>query len=332
MNSDSTVITDDGVSADHPPLSGSKLCDSFMQVGSMLFSACPDLFTNALLQLSNQFSLSMVKNPSLIRLPPPDRKRMAALAAEERASISKKAKLKPLERTVNLRHTVFRKYVLPKDAPPEYYQCMECGEQRAENSFHSDHVHFGKRPKVRWFCPICKAFFAVTHRSGHIRCRHPSPVFADPVTLSFPVEQEHVAAADDGEKIIKEEEEEETYCEPPSKRKCCEPEEASSPICSSSSPAFSSPSTGDISTNDFLESELAESALTLTPTESSPSCIPEESPEEITEHVARVPSATMLLTSDDVLPAFRCPSYVLMPESSADTHAPAADPGYILHL
>jgi len=329
MNEDHTVLSggEEGVSIDHPPLSGSKLCDSFMQVGSMLFSACPDLFSNALLQLSNQFSLSMVKNPSLIRLPPPNRKRMAALAAEERASISKKTKLKPLERTVNLKHTVFRKYVLPKDAPPEYYQCMECGEQRSENSFHSDHIHFGKRPKVRWFCPICKAFFAVTHRSGHIRCRHPSPECADPVIVpssapSPSVQQEHLFVSEQTErdpvrvkeeKIEVEEEEEEEICEPPvQKRHCCSHESEESTICTSSSPVFSSPSTEDLSANDFLgESELTDSTLIDSTLETTPAST-----------IQQVPSATLLFrsassTGDDILPAFRCPSYVLMPDSSS---------------
>jgi len=159
---------DEGSESSHPPLTQANLCQSFMAVGSLLFSSCPDLFSSAMTQMSNQLCLAIVKNPSILRS-----HTSATQTSQQEVECSKsvgKETLKSTKRTAH--HASFRKYVLPKDAPPDYYQCMECGEKRRENSFQNDHVHFGKKRQVRWYCPICNSYFAVTHRSGHIRNKH----------------------------------------------------------------------------------------------------------------------------------------------------------------
>lgn len=67
----------------------------------------------------------------------------------------------------------FRKYVLPKEfAEKEFYQCMECKVRRPANSFGATHTHGAARPNIRWHCPICDSFLAVTHRGYHIKSRH----------------------------------------------------------------------------------------------------------------------------------------------------------------
>jgi len=67
-----------------------------------------------------------------------------------------------------------RKYVLPKDvAEKEFYQCMVCKERRNANSFGSSHTHDGcAKASIRWYCPLCDSFFAVTHRGYHVKSRH----------------------------------------------------------------------------------------------------------------------------------------------------------------
>jgi len=69
----------------------------------------------------------------------------------------------------------FHKYTLPGDkSSQEFYQCMDCGERRTTNSFHGDHQdkHHGQKFQVRWYCPMCNMYFAVTHRGYHIKNRH----------------------------------------------------------------------------------------------------------------------------------------------------------------
>jgi len=67
------------------------------------------------------------------------------------------------------------KYELPNGmSSEEYYCCMICGERRKSNDFlsHYQEKHQSKKPNVRWYCPMCDTFFAVTHRSYHIKNRH----------------------------------------------------------------------------------------------------------------------------------------------------------------
>jgi len=333
--------------AEHPPLSQSKLCDSFMEVGSLLFSACPDLFSNALTQLSNQLSLALVKNPDVLRSKIPAATSLkscetsAACCGEccqtEQPEVDKQQKTNKDKQANKERskHVPFRKYVLPKDAPPEYYQCMDCGERRPENSFQNDHMHLGKKPKVRWYCPLCKCFFAVTHRSGHIKCKHPSSEASSPASspscpspdscatkryercesiavssASSPREEPALATATKETLVMTTEEgEEEGFGIPVQKRACL-------------------PSTSSYETTPLFSS-------------SEPAVAPVE--EGVCAPVVRVPSTPAMFgtytsstmpsgCSDEVLPAFRYPSYVLMPEDTPCTSADPSGSGYVLFV
>jgi len=375
----SRIAGEEGAESSHPPLSQSKLCDSFMEVGSRLFSSCPDLFSNALTQLSNQLSLALVKNPNVLRpaASSNDDNNSTTEAVSEVALTQKSKKSSKSTSSATSKHTPFRKYVLPKDAPPEYYQCMDCGERRPENSFQNDHMHFGKKPKVRWYCPLCKTFFAVTHRSGHIKCRHPSseasspansPLCSSPETCSNnnatpvkrldrnnevtvvsssttssprndfdsiiaatttkgtlvmappppPPEPKAVSAVREEEED-EEEEDEEGFEVPAQKRACLfsDAGDEPSPLFSSSinEDAFSTTADEDICPPAVrVPSTPAVYATTAATTTSATSCCFE--------------------TVED-LPAFRCPSYVLMPDSTTTSSTSEIDPsgsGLVLYF
>jgi len=87
------------------------------------------------------------------------------------------------------------KYALPKEiAEKEFYQCMVCKERRTTNSFvSSHHTHeANERPCIRWYCPVCDAFFAVTHRVYHVKARHSDlvtlkPAFSESAAAKRPV-------------------------------------------------------------------------------------------------------------------------------------------------
>ena len=186
--------------------SSRSICDSFLRAGSFLFSVNPDLFSSAIAQLSAQLSLTLVRNnrppvpvpssdaapapplgtaaPRSLPLPRPPSPLLQLHIGGTPATATRAPSPQTPQATSQPqgaagaaggpRRTAFRKYVLPGNVA-ECYQCMECNERRPENSFHTDHMHFGKKPKIRWYCPLCNAYFAVTHRSGHIKSRHPSP-------------------------------------------------------------------------------------------------------------------------------------------------------------
>jgi len=329
-----TTTTEECGEISHPPLSQSKLCDSFMEVGSLLYSACPDLFSNAMTQLSNQLSLTLVKNPSVLR------PQSHSSSCEEQCSCAEAeetgAEPSSGRRTKERKsHTPFRKYVLPKDAPPEYYQCMDCGERRAENSFQNDHMHFGKKPKVRWFCPICQVFFAVTHRSGHIKCKHPcsescSPVSSPSSTASSSCHTpEAVVPLAEGCKRCEpvsvgatsatlllppapvQVKAEETELAPPAqKKRACD--HAAGNESFESSPLFASPQEPVSAVNNNIsfcssEDDAAEDAP-INRVPSTPSLF----------HTSSSSSAASFCAGgDDLLPVFRCPSYVLMPDNGS---------------
>lgn len=327
---DSTGSSRSDEGSDHPPLSQSKLCDSFMEVGSLLFSSCPELFSNALTQLSNQFSLALVKNPNVLR----STSHVASSAGQKRgrcdcdeATEEQISCSKPVKKC-----TPFRKYVLPKDAPPEYYQCMDCGERRSENSFQNDHTHFGKRPKVRWYCPLCKTFFAVTHRSGHIKCRHPSSetssVACSPNNETIP--DADVSKSCEHSVVSSPRRIEEERVVPPARKYVCMPSSVQTDVCSATN--------SRVSSSDDLSKEEPAAAANDSVLLNSP---PEENvtTSDAFVPVVRVPSTPSMFNStsvvsdvypeEDLLPAFRCPSYVLMPDSGLAEKPADSNSGFI---
>jgi len=82
-----------------------------------------------------------------------------------------------------------RKYVLlPQYDEKEYYECETCHQQRRAKNFSSRHLHGKAKQSIRWFCPVCKNKFAVTHRGYHIRKTHPSLIVPTSESTSAPLE------------------------------------------------------------------------------------------------------------------------------------------------
>jgi len=158
----------EGGEPSHPPLRLTKLQDSFMDAGSKLHSTNPELFAYAVQQLFTQFSLAVAKNPEVLCCSTP-----SEASCKRSCSVRPSEKKEDVQQPSEHQKRCYRKYTLPGDGDErEYYQCMTCQERRHENSFSSNHIHMGQRAKIRWYCPLCDAFFAVTHRSGHIKNRH----------------------------------------------------------------------------------------------------------------------------------------------------------------
>jgi len=158
------------------PLPQLSLRDSFVEAGSRLALSNPELFANAIQQLSAQFSLAIARNPEFLRPTKASEQTPAPKSSLKRgrSAHSEPAEVGEEDSHEGQKHMAYIKYSLPGTArEQEYYQCMICKEKRHENSFYSNHVHcLGEKPKVRWFCPLCQKLFAVTHRSGHIKNCH----------------------------------------------------------------------------------------------------------------------------------------------------------------
>ena len=138
-----------------------NLHHEFLRLGTVLMSQNADLFHQALCLLSAQHNLKVATPATSISdiLPP------SCTARSSRAyDISNPIPSRP----------TFRKYTLPPEyADKEFYQCMVCKERRPTNSFSANHTHNGApKSSVRWYCPVCNSFFAVTHRGYHIKSRH----------------------------------------------------------------------------------------------------------------------------------------------------------------
>lgn len=134
----------------------------FLKLGSLLMAENVDLFHNALSLLSAKHNLKTVTpatSVSDVVQPSQIARHYSRAEAKDDSSTSKPSN---------------RKYVLPKDAADkEFYQCMVCKERRSVNSFGSAHTHDGaSRPSIRWYCPLCDSFFAVTHRGYHVKKVH----------------------------------------------------------------------------------------------------------------------------------------------------------------
>lgn len=130
-----------------------------------------DLFHQALTLLSIKHNLKVATPATsiadiLLQRPGRTDKAGGADAAAGTSSVESDSFVTP--------RATFRKYVLPKDvAAKEFYQCMECKERRSSNSFGAAHTHENcARPNIRWYCPVCDSFYAVTHRGYHINKCH----------------------------------------------------------------------------------------------------------------------------------------------------------------
>jgi len=134
----------------------------FLRLGSLLMGENVDLFHHAFNLLSHKHDLKTVTPGTCVSdiIPQTKFARQYNKTQDADGSVAPKASN--------------RKYVLPKDvAEKEFYQCMVCKERRATNSFGSSHNHNeSARGGIRWYCPLCDSFFAVTHRGYHVKNRH----------------------------------------------------------------------------------------------------------------------------------------------------------------
>lgn len=184
------------------------VCDAFLQKGSELHAMNPALLRQAIEQLTAQYALTFTKNRAALQDTITSSR--AATTAAAAAPASNNNSSSSSSSGSAKKRVVYRKYKLPGNVQ-ECYQCMVCGERRPENSFHSDHVHIGIKANIRWYCPLCDAYLAVTHRGGHIRSRHrdadsSTDASAPATTAAAPAEPAADAAAAE---IVKKEEEEE---------------------------------------------------------------------------------------------------------------------------
>jgi len=149
-----------------------KTYQEFLRLGSVLMSQNVDLFHKAMSFMSAKHNLEAATPATSISdiIPQPriSRPKQTGDCANPRA--------------------IYRKYMFTSDiAAKEFYECMQCKEKHSSNSFGLDHVHKGcSKSSIRWYCPLCDKFFAVTHRSNHIRTQHlehtAAPV-AEPASL-----------------------------------------------------------------------------------------------------------------------------------------------------
>jgi len=130
----------------------------FIALGTTLMSENADLFFESLKLLSDKYKLKVATPASSI---------------SDIIPLSRGTRRRRAEGVVAPR-TQTRKYVVPKEyADKEYYKCMVCNEQRSANSFGAAHAHEGSTgPYIRWHCPFCDKFFAVTHRGNHLSNCH----------------------------------------------------------------------------------------------------------------------------------------------------------------
>jgi len=130
----------------------------FLRLGSLLMAENIDLFHNALTVLSAKHDLKTSTPATCVSdvIPP----------SQIARHYNKSGKL-VASRASN------RKYVLPKDiAEKEFYQCMVCKERRTTNSFAAHTHEESLKPCIRWYCPLCDSFYAVTHRGYHVKKCH----------------------------------------------------------------------------------------------------------------------------------------------------------------
>lgn len=146
----------------------------FLRLGSLLLAENVNLFHQALKTLSAKHDLQISTPATSVSAIIPPSKFVRQRAKEDEFVAPRQSN---------------RKYILPEGvAEKEFYQCMVCKERRATNSFGSTHTHDGcAKSCLRWYCPLCDAFFAVTHRGYHLKSRHSDILIiahSEPVTKS----------------------------------------------------------------------------------------------------------------------------------------------------
>lgn len=138
-----------------------NLHHEFLRLGEELMGKSPELFHQAVMQLTAKHNLAVATPATCVS----DVLPMSNIA-RRRYTSSTSTNAAP--------RVAFRKYTLPAEyAAKEFYQCMACKERRTMNTFAADHSHEAPlKSTIRWYCPICDAFYAVTHRGYHIKSRH----------------------------------------------------------------------------------------------------------------------------------------------------------------
>jgi len=246
-----------------------NLHKEFLRLGTALMAENPDLFFQAVKLLSDKHKLKVATPAtSLSDIVPFSRgvrhkKLTGAAAAAAAAGVGSVGSRGSLEsESVEAPRAPTRKYIIPQEfASKEYYKCMVCKEQRASNSFGVDHVHEGSgKPNIRWHCPICDNFFAVTHRGYHLKNKHmifPQSEQVDPAVKAHPEglkrardETSSSSSSSNGEE---EEECESAVCSLPGKVWVCE-----CPTVSPESAVSNSPVSMVSATTPFCPSVAAE--------------------------------------------------------------------------
>jgi len=225
----------------------------FLRLGSLLMNENADLFHQALTLLSAKHTLKVATPATCVSdIIPPARSSSCSSSCKTNDSDGVDEDTTTVEcGNFATPRASSRKYVLPEDvASREFYQCMVCKERRTCNSFGAAHTHEGQaKPSIRWYCPLCDQFFAVTHRCYHIRNRH-----SDIVTVLHPqpssVEQKPAASSVVAPATLKrardlgndEEDHESAFFSPPEKMRpsfCESPSAVSTASASMASSCFS---------------------------------------------------------------------------------------------
>jgi len=132
----------------------------FLLLGTTLMAENPDVFFGAMKLLSDKYKLKVAMPATSIQdnIPCARRVRQNHTTANG-AAVDGFVAPRPQS----------RKYVVPKEvADKEFFKCLDCSEQHDANSF----SHQCPSSSVRWHCPFCNHFYAVTSRSAHLRSKH----------------------------------------------------------------------------------------------------------------------------------------------------------------
>jgi len=152
------------------------LHQEFLRLGSLLMTENADLFHQAIAFLSAKHNLKVATPATSISDVIPS----SRYNKTESSSISTVGSVDSVAQRGS-----FRRYVLCLKHPEkEFYQCTICKQRCSTNSFGAAHMHGGSKLQIRWHCPICDSFFAVTHRGYHVRRRHSDSLVVNDVRPS----------------------------------------------------------------------------------------------------------------------------------------------------